>query len=98
MTRPAPAAPGGAAATAGGGTPGRNRIDPKKLLLGKWTAVVPRDREKHFLVVKVLDPEQAGEAPTKVQLEAVLSRRILTIAWRELEDASAWKRGWVQAS
>jgi tryptophan-rich hypothetical protein len=59
--------------------------------------VVPRDREKHFLVVKVLDPVVAGEPPTKVQLEAVLSRRLLTVSWRELEDASVWRQGWVQA-
>jgi tryptophan-rich hypothetical protein len=86
--------PGGGAP----GAPGRNRVDPKKLLLGKWTAVVPRDREKHFLVVKVLDPDVAGAAPTQVQLEAVLSRRILTVRWRELEDAAVWKQGWVQVS
>lgn len=86
--------PGGGAP----GAPGRNRVDPKKLLLGKWTAVVPRDREKHFLVVKVLDPDVAGTAPTQVHLEAVLSRRILTVPWRELEDAAVWKQSWVQVS
>jgi tryptophan-rich hypothetical protein len=81
-----------------GSAPARNRVDPRKLLLGKWTAVVPRDREKHFLVVKVLDPDVAGGPVTKVQLEAVLSRRVLVVPWRELEDAAVWKRGWVQAS
>ena len=86
--------PGGGAP----GAPGRNRVDPKKLLLGKGTAVVPRDREKHFLVVKVLDPDVAGAAPTEVHLEAVLSRRILTLPWRELQDAAVWKQGWVQVS
>ena len=80
--------PGGGAP----GAPGRNRVDPKKLLLGKWTAVV------HFLVVKVLDPDVAGAAPTEVHLEAVLSRRILTLPWRELQDAAVWKQGWVQVS
>ncbi|MFO0483487.1 MAG: TIGR02450 family Trp-rich protein [bacterium] len=80
------------------GSPDRNRVDPKKLLLGKWTAVVPRDREKHFLVVKVLDPDVAGGAPTKVHLEAVLSRRVRTVPWRELEDPAVWKQGWVQVS
>ena len=29
----------------------------KKLLLSKWTAVTPVNREKHFLVVKVVEPE-----------------------------------------
>lgn len=56
--------------------------------------MVPRDREKHFLVVKVLDPDVAGAAPTKVHLEAVLSRRIVTLCWRELEYPAVWKPGW----
>jgi tryptophan-rich hypothetical protein len=93
MKGPVSGAPAG-----GDAAPARNRVDPKKLLLGKWTAVVPRDREKHFLVVKVLDPDMAGGPATRVQLEAVLSRRVLTVPWRELEDASVWKQGWVQAS
>ncbi len=89
---------GEAPAAGEGAAPARNRVDPRKLLLGKWTAVVPRDREKHFLVVKLLDPDVAGGPVTKVQLEAVLSRRVLVVPWRELEDAAVWKRGWVQAS
>ena len=97
MTRPVGTSAAGQGAGGAAAQPRRNRVDPKKLLLGKWTAVVPRDREKHFLVVKVLDPGVAGEAPTRVQLEAVLSRRVLTIAWRELEDPAAWTRGWVRA-
>jgi len=90
--------PGGAPAAGDGAAPARNRVDPKKLLLGKWTAVVPRDREKHFLVVKVLDPEVAGGPATKVQLEAVFSRRLLTVPWRELEDPAVWTQGWSPVS
>ena len=35
-----------------------NQINPKKLRLSKWTAVNPKEKEKHFLVTKVIDPEQ----------------------------------------
>ena len=35
-----------------------NPIHPKKLLLTKWTAVVPRNREKHFVVSKVALPKK----------------------------------------
>ncbi|PAM39480.1 hypothetical protein CEJ63_25450, partial [Acinetobacter baumannii] len=27
-----------------------NRVNPAKLLLSKWTAASPRNKEKHFLV------------------------------------------------
>jgi len=30
-----------------------NRINPKKLQHSKWTAVQPRNKEKHFLVTAV---------------------------------------------
>ena len=30
---------------------------PKKLRLTKWTAVTPRNGEKHFVVVRVVEPE-----------------------------------------
>ena len=35
----------------------RNLLSPKKLLLSKWTAVQPLNREKHFVVVRVIEPE-----------------------------------------
>jgi hypothetical protein len=31
-----------------------NALSPKKLLHSKWTAVEPRNKEKHFLVTKVI--------------------------------------------
>jgi hypothetical protein len=30
-----------------------------------------------------------------VELEAVHSRRVLLLHWRELTDASLWRQGWV---
>jgi hypothetical protein len=34
-----------------------NPLNPKKLLLTKWTAVTPVAKQKHFLVSKVIQPE-----------------------------------------
>ena len=78
------------------GTPvSSNPVSPKKLLLSKWSAVTPQNREKHFLVVAVVQPEIPGDPVTEVDLEAALTGRIQRIAWRELKNASRWKRGWV---
>ena len=35
-----------------------NRLNPKKLLLTKWTAVKPIAKQKHFLISRVIEPEQ----------------------------------------
>ncbi len=74
---------------------GMNNVNPKKLLLSKWTAVAPVDKEKHFVVTAVVEPE-AAEAPVEqVELEAVHSRRVQRIGWRELRDTAEWRQGWV---
>lgn len=71
-----------------------NAVHPKKLLLSKWTAVKPVKREKHFLVSRVVQPEDPAAAVEWVDLEAVHSRVVRRIAWRELRDPAQWKRGW----
>lgn len=75
--------------------PARGPLSPKKLLLSKWTAVHPRDKEKHFLVTQVLEPDQPGGAVESVELEAVHSRRTRVLPWRELRDPDRWRPGWV---
>ena len=72
-----------------------NHLHPKKLLLTKWTAVVPRDKDKHFLLTKVMQPEVLGEAIEWVEVEALFSRAVQRIAWRELKDSTRWRQGWV---
>ncbi len=74
-----------------------NPISPKKLLHSKWTAALPRDKEKHFMVTKLVLPEVAlfPEATIEfVELEAVHSRRIFILPWRDLNDARQWLQGW----
>ena len=72
-----------------------NALSPKKLLHTKWTALVPRDKEKHFLVTKVIEPLPPGSPVVSIEIEAVHSKRVRVIAWRELKDALQWRRGWV---
>ena len=72
-----------------------NALSPKKLLHTKWTAVAPRNKEKHFLVTKVIESEPPGSPVVSVEIEAVHSKRARVIGWRELKDAAQWRRGWV---
>lgn len=72
-----------------------NPVHPKKLLLSKWTAVQPVDREKHFLVARLLLPDDPAAPLVWVELEAVYSGSRRTLAWRELKDVTRWRQGWV---
>jgi tryptophan-rich hypothetical protein len=75
--------------------PTRNRLSPRKLLLSKWTAATPSNREKHFVVIRVIEPEPP-EAPVElVEIEAVHSKRTFLLHWRELTDRGRWRQGWV---
>jgi tryptophan-rich hypothetical protein len=72
-----------------------NPLNPKKLLLSKWTAVVPVAKQKHFLVSRVILPEQLDAPVELVELEAVFSKATQVIAWRDLQDTAVWRQGWV---
>jgi tryptophan-rich hypothetical protein len=72
-----------------------NAVHPKKLLLTKWTAVLPLARDKHFLVARVILPEPPATRIDEVEIEAVHSRTSRRIPWRELRDESLWRQGWV---
>ncbi len=72
-----------------------HRLNPEKLRLSKWTAVNPRDREKHFLVTRVINPESPAHRIEQVVLEAVLTHRRLTMDWTELADKQKWLQGWL---
>jgi tryptophan-rich hypothetical protein len=74
--------------------PPKNRLSPKKLLLSKWTAVAPRQKEKHFVVLRVLEPEPPATRVEQVELQAVHSGRSFVLLWRELTDGSQWQQGW----
>jgi len=69
-------------------------INPKKLLNSKWTAVNPVNKEKHFIVTKLVEPPIADGLTEEVELEAVHSRRVRVIAWRDLLNTDNWLQGW----
>lgn len=71
------------------------QLNPKKLLLTKWTAVKVIAKQKHFLVSRVLQPDDLSLPITEIEMEAVYSGNKQIIAWRELQDAERWKQGWL---
>lgn len=72
-----------------------NPLNPKKLLLTKWTAVKPVAKQKHFLVSRVIQPELPTDPIERVEIEAVFSKATQEIAWRDLQNAEVWRQGWV---
>ena len=71
-----------------------NKINPKKLLLSKWTAVHPIAKQKHFLVSKVILPKAPDEKIEFVEIEAVYSKKTRQIPWRNLLNGEEWLQGW----
>ena len=68
-----------------------NRINPKKLKSSKWTAVHPTQKEKHFMVTRLIEEEDEIVA---CALEAVYSKREFVLNWQDLQDESVWLMGW----
>jgi tryptophan-rich hypothetical protein len=66
----------------------------KKLLNSKWTAVVPENGEKHFVVTKVERNSKDAQVVDFVCLEAVTSKRVYQIDPRELGNKAVWLQGW----
>ena len=68
---------------------------PKKLLLTKWTAVKPVAKQKHFLLSRVIQPDDATAPIESVEIEAVFSKATQVITWSDVQDDSVWRQGWV---
>ncbi|QXH72187.1 TIGR02450 family Trp-rich protein [Pseudomonas atacamensis] len=69
-----------------------NRINPRKLLLSKWTAAHPQNREKQFLVTELIRDEEG--TVLEVELQAVLTQRSERLDWQVLKDSKLWLLGW----
>ena len=72
-----------------------NPLNPKKLLLSKWTAVKPVAKQKNFLVSRVIQPLWPTDPIELVEIESVFSKATQVIAWRDLQDDWVWRQGWV---
>ena len=70
-----------------------NSFNVNKLLLSKWTAAIPRHKQKHFLVIELIRDEVEQNVVACV-LEAVINKQTFQMDWRELKDAGQWIQGW----
>ena len=70
-----------------------NKFNPAKLHLSKWTAVHPRNREKHFVVTKLVRDE--NDNVTHCVIEAIHSQREELLDWQELRRQDTWRQGWL---
>ena len=71
----------------------RNPVNYKKLPGSKWTAVRPVERQKHFIVLDWVRDEE-GEPTEMIEIEAILTRAVRTLHWRDLENVEEWRVGW----
>nr|WP_260406440.1 TIGR02450 family Trp-rich protein [Pseudomonas sp. LJDD11] len=78
--------------TPSAGTPQVNTINPRKLLLSKWTAAVPLNREKHFLVTELFKDEEG--TVLEIELQAVMTHRSERLPWQVLQNSEVWRMGW----
>ena len=69
-----------------------NKINAKKLLNSKWTAVTPINKEKHFIITKIEFDENNNVI--NCFIEAVISNRVQPINWAELKESEHWQQGW----
>lgn len=69
-----------------------NRLNPAKLLLSKWTATSPKNKEKHFLVTELFRDEEG--TVLEIELQAVMTRRSERLPWQALQNPENWKMGW----
>ncbi|MGE1153831.1 TIGR02450 family Trp-rich protein [Pseudomonas sp. ICMP 460] len=69
-----------------------NQINPAKLLLSKWTAARPINKEKHFLVTELFRDEEG--TVLEIELQAIMTRRAERLAWQTLQNDDDWRIGW----
>ena len=56
--------------------------------------MAPHDKEKHFIVTGVIEPEPPATRIESIELKAVYSRRVFSLSWRDLTDRNRWRQGW----
>jgi len=69
-----------------------NQISPKKLLHSKWTKTIVQNKERHFVVSKVVYDEENNVV--QCLIKAVISKSEYEINWRDLRCQEHWQFGW----
>jgi tryptophan-rich hypothetical protein len=59
------------------------------------TAVKPVAKQKHFLVSRVIQSALPEDPIELEEIEAMLSKAKQIIAWRDVQNDSAWRQGGV---
>ncbi|HHT00404.1 MAG TPA: TIGR02450 family Trp-rich protein [Thiomicrospira sp.] len=71
-----------------------NKFNPKKLLNSKWTAVHPHNKERHFIVVKLIVNEERDDCIEGCFLQSVMHKRDYEVSCQALKDGEIWQQGW----
>lgn len=58
----------------------------------KWTAVETKQKERHFIVSRLIRAEDRTIVGYK--LEAVTNKHVYAVDLRDLKDSSTWLMGW----
>ena len=69
-----------------------NRLNHKKLLHSKWTAIHPQNKEKHFVLTRIVK-DKTGFI-IHVEMQSILSKKRRMILRSALEDDNQWHIGW----
>jgi len=69
-----------------------NRINPAKLLMTKWSVAEPKQKERHFIVTRLIHNEEG--TIIACELEAVINNKVYQVDWRDLKDSTLWIMGW----
>ncbi|UTW00225.1 TIGR02450 family Trp-rich protein [Marinomonas rhizomae] len=69
-----------------------HQINPNKLLLSKWTSTSPQQKEKHFIVTKLIRDED--DIVVECVLEAVINKNQYYLPWQTLASPDDWLQGW----
>lgn len=66
----------------------------KKLLNSKWTAVSPKNKEKHFIVTKVKLNKDDPQIVDFIILTAVLTSKNYKFTYKQFKNQLDWIQGW----
>lgn len=69
-----------------------NKVNPKVLLNSKWTKVEINNKEKHFIITKVVFDE--NQRVVECVIEAAMTNNEYAINWRDLKNSTQWLMGW----
>lgn len=62
------------------------------MLLSKWTAIEPKNKERHFIITELIKDDE--ENIIACQLQAVINKNHYEMDWNELKDSKTWLMGW----